>query len=325
MLYPFVMQPYYKDYIWGGRNLEKYKKDLPEGKIAESWEVSVRPEGESSIVNGRWSGKKLKEVIGMFPEHMLGKAVKTGTDNMFPLLFKLIDANEPLSVQVHPGDSYAQSNEHEPFGKHEAWYILEAAQGASIVYGLSPGTDKERLAELIARNRIEDGLNTVFVRPGDVIDIPPGTVHALGKGIVAAEIQQNSNLTYRIYDYGRKDPSGKPRELHIEKALDVIDYSPSAPLISGTILCETDGSTITRMLRNMYFELDLLDIHGSLEMKAKDRFCLLFAVCSDACISYDCGELIVSPGETVFIPACLGEYAIAGNCRMLNMYVPADA
>lgn len=319
------MKPYYKDYIWGGRNLERYGKRLPEGNVAESWEVSARPEGESCVEGGPWSGKKLSEIINMFPKYILGEAIKPQADYTFPLLFKLIDADDALSVQVHPGDSYAQSHEHEPLGKHEAWYILEAAPYANIVYGLSPGTSEECFKNKIAENRIQDVLNTVSVKPGDVIDIPPGTVHALGKGIVLAEIQQNSNLTYRLYDYGRKDSLGKTRELHIEKALDVIEYSASVPFASGTVLYKAKDSIITRMLRNSCFELDLLDIGSKLEMKTDGGgFCILFVARGDACILYDCGDLPVIAGKTVLIPAALGKYTIKGKCRILKMYVSAD-
>lgn len=317
------MKPYYKGYIWGGRNLEKYGKKLPGGNVAESWEVSVRPEGESCVDGGCLSGK-LTEAIKMYPEHILGKAVKTDTDHTFPLLFKLIDANDALSVQVHPGDAYAQCTEHEPFGKHEAWYILEAAPDASIVYGLTPGTSRELLKDVIENNRIGEVLNAVHVKSGDVIDIPPGTVHALGKGIVLAEIQQNSNLTYRLYDYGRKDSEGKSRELHIGKALDVIDYSPAEAFSYGSAL-HAEGSAETKLLRNSYFELDVIDADETVEYDAEgDRFYILFIERGSACVSYECGELWVKAGETLLIPACLGRYTITGKCRILKMYAPAD-
>jgi mannose-6-phosphate isomerase len=321
VLYPFVMEPYYTDNIWGGRNLVRLGKRLPEGKVAESWEVSARADGESRIANGRWSGEGLKKIMDLFPLDILGEAVFTGENPEFPLLFKLIDANEALSVQVHPDDAYAQSAEGEPYGKHEAWYILEAAPEAGIIYGLSPGIDKERLKRMIEESRIEECLNTVRVRAGDVIDIPPGTVHAIGKGIVLAEIQQNSNLTYRLYDYNRKDAQGRPRELHIEKALDVIDFRPSVPAVKGTAPQGPEDTAVTNLLCNRYFSLDLLSIRGTLEMDAAgDRFCILFVVRGEARILYDEGALSAKMGESILIPAALGRYAVSGECSVLKMH-----
>ncbi len=303
--------------------MERYGKSLPEGDVAESWEVSARADGGSRIANGCWAGKDLGDVIERFTDSVLGKTVVAKTGSVFPLLFKLIDANDKLSVQVHPGDAYAQAIENEPNGKREAWYILEAAPNAEIVYGLQPGTNSERLRQMIEKNRIGDCLNTVCVKPGDVIDIAPGTIHAIGKGIVLAEIQQNSDLTYRLYDYDRKDRHGQPRGLHIEKALDVIDYAPPVPFAKGTLAFESESATITGLLSNDCFQLDLLDIHGTLAMNAGgDRFYILFVAQGEAGISYESGVVCAKMGESILIPADLGRYAVTGECRLLSMYVP---
>lgn len=324
MLYPFLMLPCYKDYIWGGRNLEKLGKRLPDGNVAEAWEVSAREEGESRIANGCLAGKGLREAIEMYPRYIMGEAFMANDRKVFPLLFKLIDANEALSVQVHPGDVYAQAYENEPNGKHEAWYVLDAEPGAEIVYGILPGISREHLELMARENCIKDCLNTVCVQTGDIIDITPGTLHAIGKGIVLAEIQQNSNLTYRIYDYDRKDAQGKKRELHIEKAFDVINYEPSAPFTSGTLSCKSGGSAITSMIQNQCFNLDIMDIDGVIEMNAEgDRFYILFIAEGEVSISYNCGSLIAKKGESILIPAALGRYAMKGECRVLSMYVPS--
>jgi mannose-6-phosphate isomerase len=178
---------------------------------------------------------------------------------------------------------------------------------------------------MIAKNRVCDCLNIVPVQPGNVIDIAPGTVHAIGKGIVLAEIQQNSNLTYRVYDYDRKDALGKPRPLHIEKAIYVISFSPPAAFTSGTLLHAEKGFAITNMIRNKYFELDLLDIQSSLATSTQgDRFYILFITQGDVCITFNGGSQSAERGETVLIPASLGYYTMAGKCQILKIYVPND-
>lgn len=261
----------------------------------------------------------------MYPKSVLGEAVMAKTDGVFPLLFKLIDANDKLSVQVHPDDAYAKAVESEPNGKHEAWYILEAAQNAEIVYGLLPGTTSEQLRQKISDSRVSDCLKTVRVKQGDVIDIAPGTIHAIGEGIVLAEIQQNSNLTYRVYDYDRQDSRGERRELHIAKALDVIDYAPPNPFPKGTVVYDSEGATATSMVSNKFFHLDVLDIRRAFELNTEgDRFHILFVVRGDVQISYDSGELRVKMGETVLIPAALGKYLVTGKCCLLQMYVPTN-
>lgn len=325
MLYPFLMKSDYKDYIWGGRNLERFGKRLGDCNVAEAWEVSARADGESRIANGYWAGKGLGNVIEINPEHILGKAVMSRMGHRLSLLFKLIDANDKLSVQVHPDDAYAKAVENEPNGKHEAWYILEAAPNAQIVYGLLPGTSREDFRQMVENNRISDCLNTVRVKPGDVIDIPPGTVHAICKGIVLAEIQQNSNITYRLYDFDRKNAMGKPRELHINKALGIIDYSSRNPFATGMIWDSSENAKITQMLRNRYFQLNILDIYQTLELNTEgDRFYILFVARGGMCISSDSGELSVKKGDTIFLPAALGRYAITGECRLLEMHVPTE-
>ena len=221
MLYPLKFKPLYKDYIWGGRNLEALGKTLPAtGIVAESWEVSCHKNGSSIIANGEYGGTTLPELLEQLGRTLVGSSLSQKDVDKFPLLIKFIDAENNLSVQVHPDDVYAYKNENGEYGKNEMWFIISAKPGAKLVYDVIPGTTREKFADAVSENRIESLLKKVEVFAGDVINIPAGLVHAIGKGILLAEVQQNSDTTYRVYDYGR---TGRP--LHIAKALDVIDFN----------------------------------------------------------------------------------------------------
>ncbi len=320
MLYPFVLEPAYKEYLWGGRSLEKWGKSLPEGIVAEAWEASAHPDGLSRVSNGIFAGKTLKEVIDAHPETILGREAAERYQNQLPLLFKLIDAKDRLSVQVHPDDAYARKMENQPFGKYEAWYILEAAPDANIVYGLIPGTDREAFQKALLDGRVSNCLKTVPVRAGDLFEVKPGVVHAIGSGIVLAELQQNSNLTYRVHDYGRLDAQGNKRELHIQKALDVIDFEDSGSGVSGSPGLTTNKKAI---LRNEYFTLETLKIRNRRVREELNGFRILFLCEGYADIWYPGGVVHASRGKTVFISASLGRYSVSGLCRMLRMYATA--
>ncbi len=324
-LYPLKFIPAYKDYVWGGRNLERLGKSLPEGRIAESWEVSVHPDGISTIANGIFRGFSLKELIDVYSQYIIGSDIYKYHKNDLPLLFKLIDANDRLSVQVHPDDDHAQVFEMEVFGKHEAWYIINAKPDAKIVYGLVKGTDKESFSKAVNENRIDQLLNYIDVFPGDVIDVYPGVVHAICEGIILAEIQQNSNITYRIYDYNRLDGKGNKRETHIAKALEVIDFGTGYENAKATGIDVRIGtnSTKTYKLSNKHFTLEVLDIKGSSEENTGgNKFHIYFVVDGEAQIKYHKGKTEIKKGETVLIPASLGGYSIRGIFKALKVYVP---
>jgi mannose-6-phosphate isomerase len=325
LLYPLKFIPAYKHNIWGGRNLEKLGKALPEGKIAEAWEVSSHSDGLSIISNGIFQGFSLKELIEKCPQDVMGLEIWKHYKTYFPLLFKLIDANDKLSVQVHPDDDYARINENNRFGKHEAWYIIDAKPDAKIVYGLKPGMDKAVFSRSVCENKTESCLNYIDVFPGDTIDVQPGIVHAIGEGIVLAEIQQNSNLTYRVYDYNRLDDKGNSRPLHIKKALEVIDFNININMTKskGLEIQIGSGSTKIYKLSNRYFSLELLNISEEFEVNTKgNKFCIYFFLEGEALIKYYEGTTYAKKGETVLIPASLGEYIIGGNFRALKTYVP---
>ena len=263
-LCPVKIRPVFQDYIWGGTYFrDHYHKDVPKDwqKIAESWELSVHPNGLSLIDSGEFKNRTLKEYLKINGPKFLGKRFDTCT---LPILFKLIDAKDNLSVQVHPSDDYARKYERQA-GKTEMWYIIDAKPGSQLYYGFKKKIGKKEFAQRIKENTLTDVLNAVKVKPGDVFYIPAGTLHAIGKGILIAEIQQNSDLTYRIYDYGRLGNDGQPRELHVEKAMEVTDLKPAKPpKKSHPIKLKTDA-TITTLASCPYFVVKSLKLADEIE------------------------------------------------------------
>lgn len=228
---PLIFEPRFQAYVWGGRNLERVLgRTIPEGRVAESWEVSAHPAAPTIVAAGPLAGRTLPDLIQDHGPALVGDrgrwAVERGT---FPLLVKLLDANQPLSVQVHPADDYAMEHEGGELGKTEMWYVLHAEEGAEIVYGLRSGTTRATFREALAGGRVGDCLHRLPVQAGDAILIEAGTVHAILEGIVLAEVQQSSNVTYRLYDWDRVGTDGKPRELHVDRAMDVIDFGRWEP------------------------------------------------------------------------------------------------
>ncbi len=323
---PLKFLPVYKDYLWGGRNLEKLGKILPDGITAESWEISSHPDGVSTIANGEMAGLPFPDYLKRFGGDAIGSALPEHYSAQFPLLVKLLDANQQLSVQVHPGDEYAKTHGG-GLGKNEMWYIIDAKPGASIIYDVRPGTTRESFERAVREGRVLDCLQQVPVGPGDVFDIPAGMVHGLGAGIVLAEIQQSSNLTYRIYDYDRIDAQGNQRPLHIEPALEVIDFQsagrepkpPAIPVALGTV------GTKIRLVANDYFTTELYEVNGAFpEQAAGERFVIDTFIAGEGFISYQGGVLPVKTGESIFIPAKLGKYTIEGSLKFLKSYIGSE-
>lgn len=324
MLYPLKFIPVYKDYLWGGRNLEKLGRKLPEGRIAESWEVSAHPDGVSVIANGEAAGITLPEYIEKMGREVLGKTTQAEHIHHFPLLIKLIDANQQLSVQVHPDDAYARSHEAESYGKSELWYIISAKPGARIIYHLKPGVTREHLAQAIQEGCLESCLNSQEVHTGDVINIPAGTLHGLGSGIVLAEIQQNSNATYRVYDYDRRDANGNKRPLHIEKALEVIDFSAAPHQLSPgmTRVTDTPHQVIDRLAETPQFTVEKYRVDGlSNEIMDGSRFYIYTFFEGEGSIRYNGGTLSIHSPESILIPAMLGEYIVEGHLTALRSFI----
>jgi len=323
LLYPLKFQPVYKDYLWGGRNLEKLGRKLPQGIIAESWEVSAHPDGLSVISNGPEAGLILNDYLMKYGKAAVGELVAEQYLMRFPLLVKLIDANQQLSVQVHPDDEYAAQNEAGEFGKTEMWYIISAEPGAEIVYNLKPGVTKEVFRQAIKAEQIGEQLQYMEVFAGDVIFIPAGVVHALGAGIVLVEIQQSSNATYRVYGYNRTDANGNKRPLHIDKALEVIDFDNQQLFKSKGLKLNLNSEVARSVLTvNPYFIVELYEVDGDVfENATGDCFCLYTFIEGTATLTSAAGSLPIDVPESVFIPAKMGKYQITGSFKALKSYI----
>ena len=332
---PFLLSPAGKDYLWGGERLKvEYGKKLPLTPLAESWECSTHPDGLSVAASGEYAGMTLKDILTEHPEYVgTHPDVRVDMPGELPILVKLIDAGADLSVQVHPDDDYAYSNENGSRGKTEAWYVLDADDGASLVYGLNRDTDRETVKKAIEDKCIEEYLLSVPVRKNDVFYIEAGTIHAIGAGVLIAEIQENSNITYRLYDYDRRDKYGNTRPLHIDKALDtailkrlpepvqpmrVLKYRPG---IARELLCRCRYFEVHRMLVNTLSDNGVT----SVDYKADElSFRVLLCIDGAGDIGYaapcDADEGIkVSKGDCVFVPADSVILNIRGKLQFLDI------
>jgi len=309
-LYPLVMEPSFRhgsETPWGGHALkDQFGKDTPDNETGESLEMSALPGHESRIANGVYKGKTLQDIFLLAGSRLTGQK-----ESAFPLLLKLLDAREKLSVQVHPDDAYAMAHEKKT-GKSEAWYILDAKPGAKLVYGID--THGKDLKSVVENNELESCLCWVDAHPGDVFYIPSGTVHALGPGIQCYEIQQSSDVTYRFWDWGRVGADGKPRELHTRQAISVSkpDFRPGKKA-SGED--HQAGGTSALLVEDPHFRLFTVDLHGKYSLPAGK---MLFLTATDACtISWDEQEQEIKPWQSVLIPAEMGKADIRGDCRIL--------
>ena len=305
--YPFLFEPSLHVKVWGGRAMENilHKSLPPNEPVGESWEIY----SGNRIVNGELSGQTLEEVTAKFPNHILGKdSAKDG----FPLLIKFLDAQDWLSVQVHPDDALAQELEGQPRGKTECWYILDAALDASIIYGFSKETNAHDFREAIKNGTAKEKLQFVNVKAGDFVYVPAGTVHAIGPGIVLYELQQTSDTTYRLYDWDRKGLDGKPRELHVEKSLKCSHFDVNPKAISEQLTIQTtDGNTVTSLIRGEYFGLDKIEMSSQLLLNTQKKKPYLLSVVSGALeIHGEFESIRMQGGQSVLIPAGVGEYAL---------------
>ncbi len=313
---PLKLRPATKDYVWGGTRLHT-EFDLPmeEDRLAEAWVLSCHPDGENVIENGKFQGRTLSDVLAN--EGKAWRGTHAAKFSFFPVLIKLIDASDNLSVQVHPSDAYALEHEHQ-LGKTEAWYILDCAEDAEILYGFQSEISKEAFRAAIETNTLLDKVRRVKVKKGELYFIPSGTLHAICKGILLAEVQQNSNVTYRVYDYGRL-VDGKPRELHVEKALDVTTLVPmengGRPL--GTPQ-KKDGCTETLLTQCEYFTAYSLDIEEKATLNADETsFISLVGLDGNAVVLHEDNALTLYKGESIFLPAGLGQVEILGKAQVL--------
>ncbi len=323
-LYPLKFKTIFKDKLWGGSKVKtvlgKDFGDLP--NCGETWEISGVPGNVSVVAEGPLAGKDLNEILAAYQADLVGKKVYAENGNEFPLLVKFIDANDDLSIQVHPDDELARKR-HNSLGKTEMWYILEADEGATLISGFNQPLTREKYEEYFNAGKLEEILNKEQVAAGDVFFLPAGRVHTIGKGLLLAEIQQTSDVTYRIYDFDRVDAEGNKRELHVEEALDAIDYkhydeykSPYDPSINkaeylaGCNYFKTNRLYFDQSITRNYSDLDSFVIYVVAEGKGQ--------------IEYGGEKVAVSFGDCLLIPAVIDEVTVVpdGEIKVLESFVP---
>ena len=313
MLKPIKLNPIFKEIIWGGNRLKsEYNKKSDLNNIAESWELTVRQDGMNTIFGGDFDGITMEEYIKINGE----KVVSSIEQPFFPLLIKFIDAEDNLSVQVHPDDEYGLKNANS-LGKTEMWYIIDAKPGAQLVYGLKDGVSNDEFAQAIKDGKVEEKLNYVNVKKGDVFFIPSGLVHAIGSGILLAEIQQNSNITYRVYDYNRIGKDGKPRELHVNDALNVI-VNRNQEQIEKIQFSRNVKNEYT-LASCEYFTVEKHNIsNDSYNGYTNDEsFASLLCLDGNGLITYNNEEFSITKGDSYFIPAGIGEFKVSGTLEII--------
>jgi mannose-6-phosphate isomerase len=331
-LHPIRLEASLHETIWGGWRLERDGwKQLPPGDIliGESWETEI-----STIAQNKpYAGRTLGSLVEELGPSLLGEQVMAIFGRRFPLLAKFLDANDKLSVQVHPDDAYASLHEHGKLGKTEFWYILNAAPGASILHGFKASTSRREVQKAIEDVTLENLLYQVSVSAGDIIFIPAGTVHAIGRGVLLYELQEYSDLTYRMYDYGRLTPAGTPRELHIERSLDVVHYGPSPHIKMQPLVLPGGESFQDRCLaacryfvaRELVFQQTGIS-SGYMTGRTEGSCIILSSLGAEVTVHYgdafEYGEKLMR-GQTMVLPATLGNYCIEGNGVLLFSYVPA--
>lgn len=328
-IHPIRLEASLHETIWGGRRLERDRwKELPPGDVAigEAWETELNTVAQ----NEPYTGKTLGALVEELGELLLGEQAVAIFGRRFPLLAKFVDANAKLSVQVHPDDGYAAEHERGQLGKTEFWYILDAAPGASIVHGFKARTSRAEVQKAIAEVTLEGLLNEVSVSRGDVIFVPAGTVHAIGGGVLLYELQEYSDLTYRMYDYGRLTAAGTPRELHIERSLDVACYNQSPRIkMRPVLLANEPGYQDRCLVACRYFvarELTLQQANGYMSGETGGSCIILTSLGAEVKVRSGDGldySQKLARGQTMVLPAALGQYCIEGSGTLLFAYVPA--
>ncbi|MFW5890004.1 MAG: type I phosphomannose isomerase catalytic subunit [Marinilabiliaceae bacterium] len=328
-LYPLKFKPVLKQRLWGGTKL-KSELGKPIGDasdIGESWELSGVPGDVSVVSNGFLAGNTLNELLEVYMSELVGDKVFEKFGDEFPLLIKFIDANDVLSIQVHPDDELARKR-HNSFGKTEMWYVMQADPGARLISGFKRDTSQQEYLKSLEAGELENLLASHEVVPGDVFFIPAGRVHAIGKGILLAEIQQTSDVTYRIYDFDRRDADGNTRELHTAEALDAIDFSGGKDYKTHY---EPKPNDVTPVVECPYFETSLIDLRGHELQKDfynLDSFMVLMCVEGTAeIIFHENQSELITTGETVLVPADLRTIKIrtSATCKLLEVHIPDGA
>lgn len=309
MLYPLKFKPIFKERIWGGSKLNDFcQNPEPTNKpIGECWALSALRGDESVVVNGPLAGKTLNQLLVEYREELVGEDVFKKYQYNFPLLFKFIDANDKLSIQVHPNDELAMQR-HGCFGKSEMWYIIDAEEGAELILGFNQEVDKDLYLKHLNEGTLETILNKVKVRPGDAFYIPAGLVHAIGKGILLAEIQQSSDITYRLYDYNRVDANGEKRQLHTEEALGAVGFNDNFKYIQAYSVSNISEKVL--IVENEFFAVNVFDTQESIvrPYPAFSSFVVYICLFGDLEIKYEDIIIGLKKGEAILIPSCLKKY-----------------
>jgi mannose-6-phosphate isomerase len=332
-IYPLIFTPVFRDYLWGGRNLAiQLGRALPPGIVAESWEISGHPSSPTPIENGPLAGQTLPQALNLLGLDLVGQRSQAMlARDKFPLLIKLLDANHPLSVQVHPDDTYAHTHENGELGKTEMWYILYAQPGAQIIYGLKPGVTPVTFKQAFEAGQLENYLHHLPVKAGDTIFVPSGSVHALMEGLLLAEIQQNSDTTYRVYDWNRVDASGQPRPLHLDKALEVINFAQVEPgPAEPHLLAEDDILRRQLLVTCPYFTVEKITFKqtgASFSGQADGRtFEIWGAMTGQGQVTWAGAPLDLAAVRFALLPATLGDFKLtaAAPSEFLRVYVPGN-
>lgn len=315
-------EPILKEKIWGGEKLMKqFNKKSDRKDIGESWEISDVKDNTSIVANGELKGIDLKSLIIKYKSDLVGERVYTHFGNKFPLLIKFIDAKKDLSLQVHPNDIIAQKR-HNSLGKTEMWYVLNADKGGNIIIGFSEETDKNTFSKSLDNNNELELLNVDYVKKGDTYLVPAGRIHAIGAGVLLAEIQETSDITYRVSDWNRKDEHGNSRELHVDLALDAIDYSAKSNYKAEYLKRKNKPSSIVDC---NYFTTNFLQLTSSYSSNHKDKDSFVIYMCVDGEVEFDSEnhKEKLTKGETILVPACLKSFSIhpKKKSELLEVYI----
>ncbi len=317
-IYPLTFYPILKERIWGGNKLQTlFDKPIFSDKTGESWELSTVEDNGSKISNGIYKDQEFTQLLAKFPNEILGQKVYEQFGLDFPLLFKFLDASDDLSIQVHPNDELAKIR-HNSSGKTEMWYIIQADQNSRNIIGFNQKYSPEEYLLHLKNKTLPSILKEEKVKKGDVFFLETGTVHAIGKGIILAEIQQTSDITYRIYDWDRTDNNGEPRELHLHLALDAINYNPTQ---TGKEYSKVKNSENT-IIQSNYFKVNYIPLDGEVLMqKNNDSFRVYMCTEGSFSVLYNGEKISFEKGNTILLPAVLNKYTLEGKAELLEVYI----
>ena len=314
--------PIFKSVIWGGKRIAEFKGLPSQGDhIGESWELSPMEGHESVVSQGTFKGATLPSLIANHGNEIMGERLMKKYDGKFPLLIKLIDSSDDLSVQVHPDDELA-AKRHNSLGKTEMWYSIAPAEGAYLYAGFSKHIDAAEFRRQVAENEIIPSLHKYFTHPGDIFFLPAGRVHSIGRGNFVLEIQEASDITYRIYDYDRRDAQGNPRQLHVEESVDAIDFDDTADLPAENELCVV--GELRPLAESSYFKTEIARVDGTMtiDLAARNSFTILVATAGELTVKNADGEISLRQGETALVAASTPSITIEGKGTFVSTFIP---